>query len=288
MALSPPSGKASSRHPGHLLLLAIDSDGCVFDSMAIKQRIFHTGILRFWDLHPFEKEFRRIAEWVALFSSSRGLNRFELLLHIFEAVAEKTTIPVPDPTPLRDFVAYGGALGADDLARYAAHHDDPLLQRVLEWSRAVSAEIAAIPSMPVFDEAPESLRILSSTSRLIVVSQTTEDALIREWGEAGLAPLVDRIAGAESGSKATALRSAMQEGHSPRQTLMIGDAPGDLEAARAAGCLFFPIRPGAENESWIEIRTRAIRHLQDGTFAGTYEQEQIRRFEHSLGLATNA
>lgn len=285
MAHSSLQDNPGSPHSGHPMLIAIDSDGCVFDSMTIKQRIFHTGILNFWNLHPYEEEFRRIAEWVALFSPWRGLNRFELLLRIFEVVAEKTSIPVPDPTPLRDFIASGSALSADDLARYATQHEEPLLQRVLEWSSAVSAEIAAVSSMPVFDEAPESLRVLHEQARLVVVSQTAEEALIREWKNAGLTPLVDRIAGAESGSKATVLRNAMQEGHMARHTLMVGDAPGDLEAARAAGCLFFPIRPGAENESWIELRAHALRHLQDGTFTGPYEQEQIQRFERSIGMA---
>ena len=31
---------------------------------------------------------------------------------------------------------------------------------------------------------------------------------------------------------------------------MIGDAPGDMKAARANGALFFPINPGHEDESW--------------------------------------
>lgn len=31
---------------------------------------------------------------------------------------------------------------------------------------------------------------------------------------------------------------------------MIGDAPGDLKAARGNGALFFPVNPGDEEESW--------------------------------------
>jgi hypothetical protein len=54
--------------PKHDVLIAIDSDGCVFDSMTIKQRIFHAGIIRFWGLEEIEEEFRRAAEWTALFS----------------------------------------------------------------------------------------------------------------------------------------------------------------------------------------------------------------------------
>jgi hypothetical protein len=32
---------------------------------------------------------------------------------------------------------------------------------------------------------------------------------------------------------------------------MVGDAMGDLEAAKANGVLYYPINPGAEDASWL-------------------------------------
>lgn len=273
--------------PKHDALIAIDSDGCVFDSMTIKQRIFHTGIIRFWGLQSAEKEFRRVAEWTALYSPWRGLNRFELLLRILQNLKyEYASLPavrsLPDPAALAAFVQSGVALSADELAARVAADGDPELRRALDWSRAVSRDIAAVPEMPVFPEAADTLRQLAAAADLLVVSQTAEEALVREWRQAGLARHVQVIAGAELGSKVESLTAAMKGRYAPQRTLMTGDAPGDLETARSAGCLFFPVIPGREAASWIELRTEGLPRLLSGTFDAAYQTNLIRRFETAL------
>ena len=52
------------------------------------------------------------------------------------------------------------------------------------------------------------------------------------------------------GSKTEHLTLAAKGKYPADQVLMVGDAPGDLKAARDVGALFFPINPGAEEESW--------------------------------------
>lgn len=270
--------------PKHDVLMAIDSDGCIFDSMTIKQRIFHTGILQSWNLEAGEREFRQVAEWTALFSPWRGLNRFELLLRIFQGL--KKYFPdlgkAVELNPLEAFVNSGVPLSADELAKRAAQTGDPELKRALDWSHAVSKEIAAVPEMPVFDEVFQSLEKIRTAADAIVVSQTDEAALVHEWRNAGLTGFVDVIAGAELGSKIESLGTAMNGRYSPERTLMVGDAPGDLETARATGALFFPIIPGAENDSWIELREQGLERILNGTFAGVYQSELINRFNTVL------
>jgi phosphoglycolate phosphatase-like HAD superfamily hydrolase len=273
--------------PKHDVLVAIDSDGCVFDSMTIKQRIFHTGIIKFWGLDQEEERVRQICEWVGLYSPWRGLNRFQLILKVFQSLEKFLPIPGsrlslhPDyfPTqPLEKFVLSGVPLSNDELEQ----RNDPALQKVLEWSRAVSKEIAAIPEMPVFTEVFQGLEKIRTIADSIVVSQTTEEALVREWRNAGLQTFVDVIAGAELGSKIESLGTAMKDRYAPERTLMVGDAPGDLETARATGALFFPIIPGAENASWIELRNEGLERVLNGTFAGTYQNCLIDRFNAVL------
>jgi phosphoglycolate phosphatase-like HAD superfamily hydrolase len=270
--------------PRHDVLVAIDSDGCVFDSMTIKQRIFHTGIIKFWGLEAVETDFRKVAEWTALFSPWRGLNRFELLLRILQGV--KKYIPglakYPDTTALEAFVKSGVPLSADELAKRIAATGDPELRRALDWSRSVSKEIAAVPQMPVFDGVFQGLEKIRATANAIVVSQTDEAALVHEWNHAGLTGFVDVIAGAELGSKMESLKTAMKNRYAPERTVMVGDAPGDLETARAAGCLFFPIIPGDEPASWIELREEGLTRFLNGTFAGAYQDNLIARFNAAL------
>ena len=270
--------------PGHDVLVAIDSDGCVFDSMTIKQRIFHTGIIKFWGLEAAESEFRQVAEWVALFSPWRGLNRFELLLKIFQCLEQyfPNIGKKVDRRPLGAFVESGVPLSAAELAKRIDQTGDPELKRALDWSRAVSKEIAAVRQMPVFPEVLPSLEKIRSTADAIVVSQTDESALVHEWRNAELVRFVDVIAGAELGSKIESLSTAMKGRYAPERTLMVGDAPGDLETARATGSLFFPIIPGDEPASWIELRGEGLARLQNGTFAGIYQQELIKKFKTVL------
>ena len=63
---------------------------------------------------------------------------------------------------------------------------------------------------------------------------------------------------------------------------MIGDAPGDFNAARANSALFFPINPGAEEASWKRLFDEGIERFFGGTFAGTYQQELLDEFERYL------
>ena len=268
----------------HDVLVAIDSDGCVFDSMTIKQRIFHTGIIKFWGLEPVASEFRRVAEWVALFSPWRGLNRFELLLKIFQCLEQyfPNIGKKADCRPLEAFVKSGVPLSADELVKRIDQTGDPELKRALDWSRAVSKEIADIRQMPVFPEVLPSLEKIRAAADVIVVSQTDESALVHEWRNAELVRFVDVIAGAELGSKIESLGTAMKGRYAPERTLMVGDAPGDLETARATGSLFFPIVPGDESASWIELRGEGLSRLLNGTFAGIYQQQLIKKFKTAL------
>jgi phosphoglycolate phosphatase-like HAD superfamily hydrolase len=272
--------------PGHDVLVAIDSDGCVFDSMTIKQRIFHTGIIKFWGLETAESEFRQVAEWVALFSPWRGLNRFELLLKIFQCLEQyfPDIGKKVDRCPLEAFVKSGVPLSAAELAKRIDQTGDSELKRALDWSRAVSKEIAAVRQMPVFSEVLPSLEKIRMAADAIVVSQTDESALVHEWRNAELVRFVDVIAGAELGSKIESLSTAIKGRYAPERTLMVGDAPGDLETARATGSLFFPIIPGNEPASWIELRGEGLTRLLNGTFAGLYQSDLINRFNKVLAV----
>ncbi|MBC8206473.1 MAG: HAD hydrolase-like protein [Kiritimatiellales bacterium] len=289
--------------PRHEVFIGLDSDGCVFDSMTVKQRIFHDGIIRMWGLEAAEDDVRRICEWVGLYSPWRGLNRFQLLLKIFQTLGncvaaqgfasqgqsdfqclEKLSAEFPDIgktlpiAALERFIESGVPLSMAELDKCR----DAGLQDVFDWSAEVSRQIATISEMPVFDGVSLGLEKLREASDLIVVSQTTEEALVREWRNAQLEEFIDVIAGAELGSKAESLTRAAVGRYSLDKIVMVGDAPGDLEAAQSVGCLFFPILPGGEVASWTELLDTALPRIQAGTFAGAYQEDLIERFNAVL------
>jgi len=153
------------------------------------------------------------------------------------------------------------------------------LELVLAWSQAVNASVAdMVKGLPPFPGVREFLREASTRADLIVVSATPGEALEREWNEHGIAAQVKVIAGQEMGKKAEHLQLAADGKYRKNRVLMIGDAPGDMKAAKANGVLFYPIRPGKEEESWKLLREKYLVLFLAGDYRGTCQDELIREF----------
>src|SRR5947208_829099 len=130
--------------------------------------------------------------------------------------------------------------------------------------------------------ARESLADLDDRADVLVCSATPGEALVREWEEHGLAAHVELIAGQEMGSKREHLALAAVGRYDPDKVLMVGDAPGDLKAAEANGVLFFPIRPGSEDESWALLHDEALPRFFAGTYTADYMPDHVARFQALL------
>ena len=93
----------------HEYLIALDSDGCVFDTMGLKHReCFIPALIRVFGLQSVAADARRIWEEQNLYSPHRGMNRFLGLIHCFKALvalgARDNSGAVPtalDGSPLR-------------------------------------------------------------------------------------------------------------------------------------------------------------------------------------------
>ncbi len=116
----------------------------------------------------------------------------------------------------------------------------------------------------------------------MVVSTTASDALKREWEEHGLARFMSLIAGQDMGTKRQHLEFAAKGKYPDDHILMIGDAPGDCDAAHAVNVLYYPINPGAEEMSWQRFHDEAADKFLDGKYAGAYEATLIAEFEKLL------
>ena len=69
--------------PSHEFFIGIDSDGCVFDSMEVKQKeFFIPNALKYFDLYPISKVLRETWEFVNLYSIYRGGNRFSSIIKV--------------------------------------------------------------------------------------------------------------------------------------------------------------------------------------------------------------
>ena len=88
--------------------------------------------------------------------------------------------------------------------------------------------------------------------------------------------LVNYIAGQEAGTKSEHILFATGGRYAPEKMLKIGDAPGDLKAARDNDALFFPIVPGKEEQSWKRFFEEGSERFFNGTFAGASSRNCLR------------
>ena len=273
--------------PKHDFLVGIDSDGCVFDSMELKHKeCFVPCFVNHFGLQGVSKYAREAAEFVNLYSKSRGANRFPALVEQLDWLRRRPEvkargIDVPQLQGLIDWMARETKHGNPTLEKAVAETGDEDLKQVFAWSIAVNKMISdMVRDVPPFPYVRECLEKFAERADMIVCSQTPNAALEAEWKEHDIAKYVVAICGQEIGSKKESLANAKL--YPPNHTLMLGDAPGDYKAAVANNCLFFPINPGFEEASWRRLHDEGIPRFFEGTFAGEYQQELLDEFDTYL------
>ena len=276
----------SHSHTSHFI--GVDSDGTAFDSMEIKhKRVFQPVALDLWGLAAVENEFRQVSDFINLYSTHRGVNRFQGLVMVFEKLRRNSAFAghLPDPSALREFVLSGRALSADTLEEYASENPSPFLAEAAKWSRRsdeLYARMTREEGNPPYPLVRECLERAAQTADVRVISSASRAGLEHDWGGADLLGPVGPIAGQEAGDKKRQLALAIGMPRAPDHSLMIGDAPGDLEAARAAGTLFFPVLPGGEKQSWEQLHREGLDRFFAGTFAGEYQEGLLSEFRSVL------
>lgn len=269
--------------------VGIDSDGCAFDTMEVKHKeCFIPNIIRSYNLAAISKYAREAAEFVNLYSHWRGINRFPALVMTFDLLIDRPEVlhrhhPIPGLAGLRSWISRETKLANPTLKAEVAATGDPDLAQALSWSEAVNRTIGEmVHDVPPFPFVRESLASMQGKADVMVVSATPGEALQREWEEHGLRPMVGLIAGQELGSKREHLALAAVGRYEPQRILMVGDAPGDMQAATDNGVLFYPVDPGHEDESWQRFFEEALPRFLNENYAGSYMDEQIARFQQLL------
>jgi phosphoglycolate phosphatase-like HAD superfamily hydrolase len=278
--------------PSHEFFVGIDSDGCAFNSMEVKHNdSFSVNFIKHFGLQAVSRQAHQAWDFVNLYSQTRGCNRFKALVSVSDLMRDmprvrKSGVGVPELPHLRAWCKAESQLGNPKLkAKIAAASGEERaeLERVLAWSHDVNKTIEEIVhDLPPFPGVRESLEKLRPRADIMVVSATPQEALDREWAEHGIDRYVALIAGQEAGSKTEHLTLAAKGKYAADAVLMVGDAPGDLKAARDVGALFFPINPGYEEESWERFLKEGIERFFARSYAGAYERQLIAEFDKLL------
>ena len=272
----------------HDYLVCVDSDGCVMDTMNCKHfNCFGPCMVTEWGLEEWKDEI--LARWneINLFSMTRGINRFKGLAIALKEIDGKYT-RITGVDALVHWAETAPALSNDGAAKAAAEAADAdakeVLLKALSWSKAVNASIVKLPEelkVP-YDGAKEGLAAAHAFADVAMVSSANRDAVEEEWGKFGLLEHTDIVLAQDVGSKAACIKEMLKFGYDLDKVVMVGDAPGDCDAAEKNGVYYYPILVNHEKESWDEAIAVAFAKLQAGEYAD-YGVEMKQKFLQNLG-----
>ena len=272
----------------HDYLVCVDSDGCVMDTMNCKHfHCFGPCMVDEWELGEWREEILDRWNVVNLFSMTRGINRFKALAVCLNEIDKKYKT-ITGVAALVHWADTAPALSNDGVAKAAAEATDPdaklVLEKALSWSKAVNAAIVKLPEelkVP-YVGAKEGLAAAHQFADVAMVSSANRDAVEEEWGKFGLLEHTDIVLAQDVGSKAACIAEMLKFGYDLNKVVMVGDAPGDCDAAEKNGVHYYPILVNHEKESWDEAIAVGFDKLQSGEYAA-YGAQKKEEFLRNLG-----
>lgn len=270
-------------HKKHNVLVCVDSDGCAMDTMDVKHiECFGPKIIEVFGLEKIEDEFLRLWNELNLYSMTRGINRFKGLVLSFDVAYERGL----DVTPfkaLKTWTEETPELSNRALELAYKQSGEEELKLGLLWSEKVNEAIGNLSDVDKpFTGVKEGLQVISQEADVAIVSSANTTAVLEEWTRHGLGEYVDVLLGQEAGSKAKCIHDLLGFNYRENQVVMVGDAPGDLDAAKKNGVHFYPIIVGQEEISWNRLKQEAFPRLLAGAFDASYQEMLINEFHAAL------
>ena len=272
----------------HDYLVCVDSDGCVMDTMNCKHfHCFGPCMVTEWGLDEWKEEILDRWNIINLFSMTRGINRFKGLAMALKEIDGKYK-KITGVDALVHWADTAPALSNDGVIKAAAEATDAdaklVFEKALSWSKAVNAAIVELPEelkVP-YAGAKEGLAAAHSFADVAMVSSANRDAVEEEWGKFGLLEHTDIVLAQDVGSKAACIAAMLKFGYDLDKVVMVGDAPGDCDAAEKNNVYYYPILVNHEKESWDEAIAVGFSKLQEGRYA-EYGVEMKKKFLENLG-----
>ena len=265
-------------------LICLDSDGCVMNTMDIKHmRCFGPCMIEEWGLSQWKAPVLKKWNELNLYSMTRGINRFKGLARMLREVNE-TCIEVTDISVLEQWVKESLELSEEALRAEIKKKNSVILKKALAWSEEVNRRIDDLKDEDKrpFEGVKEPLACVYTQTDVAVVSSANYEAVEEEWKENGLLDYVDVLLAQDAGSKAYCIRELLKKGYEKENVLMVGDAPGDYDAARENGVFFYPVLVCSERKSWDEFRESAFEKFIKGNYGGAYQREKADLFFDNL------
>ncbi len=232
-------------------LLCVDSDGCAMDTMNVKHfECFGPCFADEWQVKDRAAALRRWNE-INLYQLTRGINRFKALAQILC----ETYPNIPEYAAFKAWTNSTKELSESAVEAEIKAGGGYVFKKALVWSRATNRAIAALPDekKKAFNGVYEALKEAREHFDIAIVSSANYAAVTDEWERCSLLSLVNCVTTQQDGSKAHCISQLIGKGYFPSNVVMVGDAPGDMDAAESNGVQFYPILVNHEEESWSRI-----------------------------------
>lgn len=266
--------------------VCIDSDGCAMDTMEVKHReCFGPQWIYTYGLDEWFEACMKLWLDINLYSITRGINRFKGLALALEEVEKRGYCHIDGLEAFVTWTKEAKELSNPALLALTQKVDNPCIEKALLWSIRTNRAIHGLPAddkpfpnvKPVMDE-------MCKSADLAAVSSANGEAVEAEWKKHSLKEDCKVLLTQEAGSKAYCISELVKMGYEPKKVLMVGDAPGDRDAAAKNGVWYYPILVGKEGESWKRLLDEVFPKLLNGTFDEAYQSALVEEFQKNLGV----
>ncbi len=261
-------------------LICIDSDGCAIDAMTIKHvKCFGPCIIDEYNLNENAEEILKRWDVINLYSMTRGINRFKGLALILEEINKKHT-KIEGLSDFLNWVNTTNELSNKSLIKEIEVNDSVGLKQALSWSNKVNEAVNNLTEdeKKAYPNVLQTLIKAKEFMDIVIVSSANRKAVDEEWEANSLLEHVDLVLTQEDGTKKACIKELVAKGYDLNKMIMVGDAPGDLDAAKANGIYFYPILVNDENNSWINLYSE-LDNIKNNIFS---DEELIIKFKNNL------
>lgn len=268
----------------HDFLVCIDSDGCAMDTMDCKhERCFGPCLLPIWGLEAWKNEILERWNEINLYTMTRGINRFKGLALMLTEIDHKWK-EIPGIELFAAWTETASELSGKSVKEQWEKTGNFIFKQALDWSEAVNTGIEQLPAenKKVFSGVKEALEQVHAFADIAIVSSANHQAVVDEWEKHGLLAMVDEVMSQNMGSKAECIRLLLEHGYEKNHVLMLGDAPGDYQAAQKNEVLFYPILVKKEAESWNRFTSQIAQAFHKEAYQGDLQEQMILRFLENL------
>lgn len=258
-------------------VFCIDSDGCAMDTMTFKHQLYFgpiaAKVFNISDADNFVREWNE----TNLYRLTRGINRF---VGLKEAL-EKAKVKGMDN--FYNWVLNTKSYSNESLKAEIDLKQTEDLKLALKWSNLVNEAIKNHPiKAKSFKGVFDCLKKYHQIADIYVVSSANKQAVLEEFENEGLTAFVREIYCQDKGKKEDIIKMLIEAGYDQTKMIMIGDALGDLKAAKVNNIRFYPILANKEVESWSLFKDKYADAFLKGDLDDLMQLSLIESFENNL------